>query len=57
MDVSLKSRSEKEFLDLFADCADDIAVEKLCPLDTGRPPTAGIPLPNPTRGATAGISS
>lgn len=32
MDVSLKSRSEKEFLDLFADCADDIAVEKLCPL-------------------------
>ena len=32
MDVSLKERSEAEFLDLFADFADDVAVEKLCPL-------------------------
>lgn len=32
MDVSLKERREEEFLNLFADFADDVAVEKLCPL-------------------------
>ena len=32
MDVSLKERSETEFLNLFADLADEVAVEKLCPL-------------------------
>lgn len=32
MDVSLKERGEAEFLELFSDLADDIAIEKLCPL-------------------------